>query len=574
MKPMKWIRNLSANLKLTARIRLILLSTIVLFLISSAGICYQFFNIREHVKEIQKQEELNYYVTNLISIINNKDLLIMDYVFSKKLANQEQIEGFSKEFQETVNKIKPMLTEEKQKNILNLALENYDKYEQSFKNDIVPLMESGKDDTAKLVLQIQISNYRYQIISSLNELTRLTRSGSQSAYDYTYSAFQRGLTILGGSVVLSTVIGFLLLWALNRYLNRNMNKVMFTASEIADGNLRISDLDRVGKDELGQLGVAMNRMKKSLSDIIAQISDVSDRLVKQSNDLVKSTNDLHSGSQQIAATMEELSSGSEEQANAANHLYEKMQQFLGTIAEVVYKSEDTKKVSEKMLAMTNEGRQNMDDSILKMAEINDKINQSLELLRGLDSKIKNINKLVIVIKDIADQTNLLALNASIEAARAGEHGKGFVVVAAEVRKLAEQVTASVTDINSILSDIQKESGKVLSSLEEGYGLVSQGSDQMMTTGRTIVQLIETINDVGKQIENMADALYNLIDNSQTIGTSIENIASVSEESAAGIEQTSATIQQASMAMDKISASAEALDEEARRLKQLVEKFQI
>ncbi|WP_020156685.1 methyl-accepting chemotaxis protein [Caldibacillus debilis] len=574
MKPMKWIRNLSANLKLTARIRLILLSTIVLFLISSAGICYQFFNIREHVKEIQKQEELNYYVTNLISIINNKDLLIMDYVFSKKLANQEQIEGFSKEFQETVNKIKPMLTEEKQKNILNLALENYDKYEQSFKKDIVPLMESGKDDTAKLVLQIQISNYRYQIISSLNELTRLTRSGSQSAYDYTYSAFQRGLTILGGSVVLSTVIGFLLLWALNRYLNRNMNKVMFTASEIADGNLRISDLDRVGKDELGQLGVAMNRMKKSLSDIIAQISDVSDRLVKQSNDLVKSTNDLHSGSQQIAATMEELSSGSEEQANAANHLYEKMQQFLGTIAEVVYKSEDTKKVSEKMLAMTNEGRQNMDDSILKMAEINEKINQSLEMLRGLDSKIKNINKLVIVIKDIADQTNLLALNASIEAARAGEHGKGFVVVAAEVRKLAEQVTSSVTDINSILSDIQKESGKVLSSLEEGYGLVSQGSDQMMTTGRTIVQLIETINDVGKQIENMADALYNLIDNSQTIGTSIENIASVSQESAAGIEQTSATVQQASMTMDKISASAEALDEEARRLKQLVEKFQI
>ncbi|KYD22895.1 hypothetical protein B4135_1016 [Caldibacillus debilis] len=546
----------------------------MLFLISSAGICYQFFNIREHVKEIQKQEELNNHVTNLISIINNQDLLIKDYVSSEKMYNKEQIENLSKEFQNTVNKIKPMLTEEKLKNILNQVSANYNKYEQSFKNDIVPLMESGKKDTANLVLRIQISNYRYQIISSLNELTRLTRSGSHSAYDYTYSAFQRGLTILGGSVVLSTVIGFLLLWALNRYLNRNMNKVMFTASEIADGNLRISDLDRVGKDELGQLGVAMNRMKKSLSDIIAQISDVSDRLVKQSNDLVKSTNDLHSGSQQIAATMEELSSGSEEQANAANHLYEKMQQFLGTIAEVVYKSEDTKKVSEKMLAMTNEGRQNMDDSILKMAEINDKINQSLELLRGLDSKIKNINKLVIVIKDIADQTNLLALNASIEAARAGEHGKGFVVVAAEVRKLAEQVTASVTDINSILSDIQKESGKVLSSLEEGYGLVSQGSDQMMTTGRTIVQLIETINDVGKQIENMADALYNLIDNSQTIGTSIENIASVSEESAAGIEQTSATIQQASMAMDKISASAEALDEEARRLKQLVEKFQI
>jgi len=104
MKPMKWIRNLSANLKLTARIRLILLLTIVLFLISSAGICYQFFNIREHVKEIQKQEELNYYVTNLISIINNKDLLIMDYVFSQKLANRNRLRVLARNFKKRLTK--------------------------------------------------------------------------------------------------------------------------------------------------------------------------------------------------------------------------------------------------------------------------------------------------------------------------------------------------------------------------------------------------------------------------------------------------------------------------------------
>ena len=75
-----------------------------------------------------------------------------------------------------------------------------------------------------------------------------------------------------------------------------------------------------------------------------------------------------------------------------------------------------------------------------------KCKKDLEEALNKVSVVKNISAMSDSIMSISEQTNLLSLNASIEAARAGEHGKGFAVVANEVKKLAEQSTSTVTDI--------------------------------------------------------------------------------------------------------------------------------
>ncbi len=82
--------------------------------------------------------------------------------------------------------------------------------------------------------------------------------------------------------------------------------------------------------------------------------------------------------------------------------------------------------------------------------------EKVEAMEKLASQIERVKELSDNLTRIAKQTNLLALNAVIEAARVGEMGKGFSVVAAEFRKLAETSNKIAMEMRSVVKEIENE----------------------------------------------------------------------------------------------------------------------
>jgi methyl-accepting chemotaxis protein WspA len=177
----------------------------------------------------------------------------------------------------------------------------------------------------------------------------------------------------------------------------------------------------------------------------------------------------------------------------------------------------------------------------------------------LNEKASNINQVVTTITKVADQTNLLSLNAAIEAEKAGEHGRGFVVVATEIRRLADQTAVASYDIEQLVKEMQSAVSAGVMGMDKFSEEVRRGVQEVEQVSEQLAQIISQVQALTPQFETVNEGMQSQSTGAQQIS---EALAQLTESA----QQTVQSLHQSSIVMDQLNSTANDLRTSVSRFK--------
>jgi methyl-accepting chemotaxis protein len=189
--------------------------------------------------------------------------------------------------------------------------------------------------------------------------------------------------------------------------------------------------------------------------------------------------------------------------------------------------------------------------------------------------VEEISGLAEQISELANQTNLLALNAAIEAARAGEHGRGFAVVAQEVGALADKSAVTVQHIQGMNQQVYQAMHHLI---DQCNNLLQFISEDVTRDQKILEDVGQAYKSDGESIHNLTQLLHSnflaLAESTQEIVKGIESTVMTIEHTTAQTREIAADSEQASQAADIIEAVAQQMQENTRKLNEMMSGIQL
>jgi twitching motility protein PilJ len=305
-----------------------------------------------------------------------------------------------------------------------------------------------------------------------------------------------------------------------REMQNNIIKFLQVMTSASEGDL--TKRAEVTPDVFGSLADAFNLMADGLSQLV--------------NEVQNSANNVGEKTVTINEIITKLKTGAQIQKNEIEKIASMIAESSEIVSSTTEKTMVATDVSKEALEAINKGNEIITETMSSIQLIRAAVQVINRRMKLLSEKLMEIGTISSIISEIANRTNLLALNASLEAARAGEEGKGFIVIAEEIRGLADRTAKSSKNISEILTSIQEEASLVTKHLEEETNYVEIGT-KMVTETTSIFEKIDSIiskigdiildiNEFAKKQKNITFDEVSSIDEVKKV---TENITTITEE---------------------------------------------
>ena len=386
-------------------------------------------------------------------------------------------------------------------------------------------------------------------------------------------AMKKDILFTSGLIIVVLLGVAMVAWYISRKISTPILELSSIVREIATGDLR-KTLHVDAKDEIGELGKAVNVMTRDLRNLIKDLAISAEQLAASSEELTASAEQSAQASNQVAGSIVEVAEGADIQLQAADKAKMIMESLSSGIKEIADNTITIVQTTEKASAAAQQGGNAIMDAKNQMTCIENSVKNSSRVVASLGERSKEIGQIVNAISGIAGQTNLLALNAAIEAARAGEQGRGFAVVADEVRKLAEQSQEAAKQISTLITAIQVDTASAVTAMSDETQQVKYGTEVVDKAGQTFDEIVNLVQQMSTQIRDVSGEIKQMTASNQSMVLLVNEIDNISKNTADQTQNVSSATEEQSASTQEIASSSHALSKMAGQIQSAISKFKV
>lgn len=380
------------------------------------------------------------------------------------------------------------------------------------------------------------------------------------------------------SILVFTLILFIVMCAysiINKTVIKRLASTTELVKQISDGEGDLTQrLIATSKDEIGSMSVFFNKFIQTVQNIVFDVRKTAFHISNASTKLANSSQQSIITAEEIAKTINEIAERMSEQAEITVNGSEK----LTNLGDLIENSKEhiylTTKSSNEVNELAKLGMLNMDNLaqiIYEIGEATKQVKVNIVRTKQSSEQISEANNLIAT---IAKRTNLIALNASIEAANAGVYGTSFQVVAKEIKKLAEQTTASAKIIEDMVKTLQEDANHTevaIGNVELTFDTLSENAN---STRKQYMEILESINHSNMNVEATNKLINQIEIMKKEVLLIMKELSTMAIENAAGTQEISTSIQEQTASFELIAKSSTDLTQLFQVLQDKIERFKV